>query len=197
MTTCIWPVGSHVATIALHRGPSARFVRDGVETGWDAEKTMTKRACGLGMAAIAVLLLGGGASTVRLKAQAPAAQSAATPERTVWYYYKVKWGFQEEFVDLFRRNHLTVLKEEIKAGRMKSVRTFVPTYHGDGRADWTFAVEIVFRDAAAMTAPSDEGTIQKRLFPDRAKFLKEEQRRFEIVDAHWDVPLNQLDLDHP
>jgi len=24
--------------------------------------------------------------------------------------------------------------------------------------------------------------------------LKEEQRRFEILDAHWDVPLNELDL---
>jgi hypothetical protein len=134
-------------------------------------------------------------ATPRLRAQAPAAQSAQTPERTVWYYYKVKWGFQDEFVDLFRRNHLPVLKEEIKAGRMVSVRTFVPTYHGDGRADWTFAVEIVYKDAAAMTAPSDDEAIQKRLFPDRAKFLKEEQRRFEILDAHWDVPLNQLSVD--
>jgi hypothetical protein len=158
---------------------------------------MTKRACGLGIAAIAVLLLGGGASTVRLQAQAPAGQSATRPERTVWYYYKVKWGFQDEFVDLFRRNHLPVLKEEIKSGRVKSVRTFVPTYHGDGRADWTFAVEIVFRDAAALTGPSEDEAIQRRLFPDHTRFLKEEQRRFEILDAHWDVPLNQLELDHP
>jgi hypothetical protein len=90
-----------------------------------------------------------------------------------------------------------VLKEEIKSGRMKSVRTFVPTYHGDGRADWTFAVEITFRDAAAMTGPSDDDAIQRRLFPDRAKFLKEEQRRFDILEAHWDVPLNQLALDQP
>jgi len=111
------------------------------------------------------------------------------------YYYKVKWGFQDEFTDLFRRNHLPVLKEEIKAGRMKSVRTFVPEYHGDGRADWTFAVEIVYRDVAAMTGPSDDDAIQKRLFPDRAKFLKEEQRRFELLDAHWDVPLNTLSVD--
>jgi hypothetical protein len=158
---------------------------------------MTKRACGLGVAAIGVLLLGGGTSTVWLRAQAPAGQSATRLERTVWYYYKVKWGFQDEFVDLFRRNHLPVLKEETKSGRIKSVRTFVPTYHGDGRADWTFAVEIVFRDAAAMTGPSEDEAIQRRLFPDHAKFLKEEQRRFEILDAHWDVPLNQVDLDHP
>ena len=58
----------------------------------------------------------------------------------------------------------------------------------------TFAVQIVFKDTAAFVAPSGEEAIQKRLFPDRARFLKEEQRRFEILDAHWDVPLNELDL---
>jgi hypothetical protein len=129
-----------------------------------------------------------------VRAQAPAAQSAARPERTTWYFYRVKWGYQDEFVDLFTRNHYPVLKEEIKAGRMTSVRTFVPTYHGDGRADWTFAVAITFKDTAAMMGPSGEEEIVRRLYPDQAKFKKEEQRRFEIVEAHWDVPLNELDL---
>jgi uncharacterized protein CbrC (UPF0167 family) len=130
-----------------------------------------------------------------VRAQAPAAQSASSAERTTWYFYKVKWGFQDEFVDLFRRNHYPVLKEEMKAGRITAVKTYVPSYHGDGRSDWTFAVAISYRDTAAMTGPSGEEEIQRRLFPDRAKFLREEQRRFEILDAHWDVPLNQLDLD--
>ena len=137
----------------------------------------------------------GTATAVTTRAQAPAAQSASRAERTVWYFYRVKWGHQDEFVRLFQKNHLPVLKEEIKAGRMTSVRTFVPTYHGDGRADWTFAVVITFKDTAAMNAPSDEAEIVGRLYPDRATFEKEEQRRFEILDAHWDVPLNELDLD--
>jgi hypothetical protein len=136
-------------------------------------------------------------AAARLRAQAPAAQSAGRAERTTWYFYRIKWGFQDEFVDLFAKNHYPVLKEEMKTGRVTGVRTFVPTYHGDGRADWTFAVEIVFKDAATMTAPGDDEAIQRRLFPDRAKFLKEEQRRFEILDAHWDVPLNQLDAARP
>jgi hypothetical protein len=127
-------------------------------------------------------------------AQSPSLQSSANPQRTVWYFYRVKWGFQEEFQTLFARNHLPVLREEIKIGRLISVKTFVPTYHGDGRADWTFAVQIVFKDAAALTGPSGEEQIQQRLYPDREKFLKEEQRRFEILDAHWDMPLNELDL---
>src|SRR5438552_13392537 len=103
-------------------------------------------------------------------AQAPAAQSGANPQKTVWYFYRVKWGFQDEFQTLFARNHLPVLREEIKGGRVVSVKTFVPSYHGDGRADWTFAVQIVFKDDAALSAPSGEDEIQKRLFPDRAKF---------------------------
>jgi hypothetical protein len=133
--------------------------------------------------------------TPRVVAQAPAGQSATRAERTVWYFYRVKWGFQDEFVALFQRNHYPVLKEQVKTGRIKDVRTYVPTYHGDGRADWTFAVQITYRDTAAMTGPSGDAEIVKKLYPDQAKFAKEEQRRFEILDAHWDVPLNELDLD--
>jgi hypothetical protein len=129
-----------------------------------------------------------------VRAQAPASQSAERPERTTWYFYKVKWGYQDEFVQLFQRNHLPVLREEMKSGRIKDVRTYVPTYHGDGRADWTFAVVITYKDMAAMTAPSQDAEIAKRLYPDQAKFEKEEQRRFEILEAHWDVPLNEVVL---
>ena len=154
----------------------------------------TARTVVAAAATIVALLLPGHTTT---SAQAPAAQAASRPERTVWYFYRVKWGFQDEFVTLFQRNHLPVLKEEMKSGRIKDVRTFVPTYHGDGRADWTFAVVIVYRDIAAMTGPSNDAEIVKRLYPDAAKFAREEQRRFEILDAHWDVPLNELDLSAP
>jgi hypothetical protein len=143
-------------------------------------------------AALALLVLA--MTGIRSAAQAPAAQAGSRPERTAWYFYRVKWGFQDEFVTLFARNHLPVLREQIKSGRIVDVRTYVPTYHGDGRADWTFAVAITFKDIAAMTGPSDDDAIVKRLYPDQAAFKKEEQRRFEILDAHWDVPLNELAL---
>jgi len=145
-------------------------------------------------AAALVLLLGLTIPLAIVRAQAPAGQAADRPERTTWYFYKVKWGYQDEFVTLFSRNHLPILREEMKSGRIKDVRTFVPTYHGDGRADWTFAVVIVYKDIAAMTAPSNDAEIARRLYPDQAKFQKEEQRRFEILDAHWDVPLNEVVL---
>ncbi len=145
---------------------------------------------------LAALLTGfvlGGLIAVR--AQAPTAQSFSRTEKTAWYFYRVKWGYQDEFVSLFRKNHYPVLREEMKTGRITGVRTFVPSYHGDGRADWTFAVAITFRDAAAMAGPSGEAEIIKKLYPDQATFQKEERRRFEILDAHWDVPLNEVEMD--
>ena len=137
--------------------------------------------------AIAIVLL----SAAGPRAQAPAQQTAGEP-KTVWFFYTVKWGFQDEFLDLFQRNHYPILKELEKAGHYLSVKTFVPENHGDGRADWTFAVELV-EPAKRPAAPTEEEIVRK-LYPDRAKLAKEEQRRFELLVAHWDVPLNRIDL---
>ena len=92
----------------------------------------------LPLLAIAGALVIRAVTTPAAMAQAPAAQSAARAERTAWYFYRVKWGNQDEFVRLFAKNHLPVLREQMKTGRIVDVRTYVPTYHGDGRADWTF-----------------------------------------------------------
>jgi hypothetical protein len=124
-------------------------------------------------------------------AQAPPKQAAGEP-KTTWYFYTVKWGFQDEFLDLFQRNHYPILKEMEKNGLYLSVKTFVPENHGDGRADWTFAVELV--SPATRPASPTEADIVAKLYPDRAKLQKEEQRRFELLVAHWDVPLNRIDL---
>jgi hypothetical protein len=136
-------------------------------------------------------LLGfGAAAGARAAAQAPPPSVSA--EKTVWYFYRVKWGFQSEFETLFWRNHYPVLMEGQKRGRITGVKVYAPTYHGDGRSDWTFATELRFRSAEAFVGPSGDAEIASKLYPDQEKFRKEEQRRFEILDAHWDVPLNEL-----
>ena len=121
--------------------------------------------------------------------QAPAAGAA---EVRTWYFYTVKWGSQDEFLDLFQRNHYPVLKARMDAGHYSSIRTYTPRYHGDGRADWTFAVELVERPGS--TGVPTEAEIVKKLYPDQAKFHREEQRRFELLEAHWDVPLSAVDF---
>ena len=103
------------------------------------------------------------------------------------YYYKVRWGFQQEFERLFLKNHYPVLMEMKQRGRVQDVKLFRPTYHL--KEDWTFLVVITYPTWAALGSPSDEEAITKRLYPDYDRFQKEEQRRFEILDSHWDVPL--------
>lgn len=142
------------------------------------------RAAVLGLA----LVLTGLASGVEGQAPPPSAE----PEQTTWYFYTVKWGYQDEFLDLFRRNHYPVLKAQQEAGVFTRIRTYVPTYHGDGRADWTFAVELV---RAANPPKIDEQAQIKKLYPDQETFQKEERRRFELLVAHWDVPLNVVDME--
>jgi hypothetical protein len=43
--------------------------------------------------------------------------------------------------------------------------------------------------------PFDETALQKEMYPDQDTFHREEQRRFEILDAHWDLPLKTVDLE--
>lgn len=107
---------------------------------------------------------------------------------TVEYYYRIRWGAVDEFLELFTRNHWPILREQLASGRYTDVRAFTPRFHGDGRADWNFLVSITYRDWAAIEDHAD-AEISARLYPDRARFEAEERRRFELLEAHWDVTL--------
>ena len=112
---------------------------------------------------------------------------------TAAYYYRVKWGHHEEWLELFRRNHWPILREQLHGGRFTDVRLYEPRFHGDGRADWDVMVTITYRDWAALEAHS-EADLKLRLYPDQERFLLEEARRFELLEAHWDVALAELEL---
>jgi hypothetical protein len=125
---------------------------------------------------------------------APAPLAAQDKPVVAAYYYKVRWGFQQEFERLFFKNHYPVLKDQMgPGGRIKAVNVYRPTFHGEGRADWTFLVVITFSNWAALGGPSPDEAIAKRLYPDQETFKKEEARRFEILDAHWDVPIVEVE----
>ncbi len=37
--------------------------------------------------------------------------------------------------------------------------------------------------------------IKRQLYPDQETFKKEEQKRFEILVGHWDVPIVDVELE--
>jgi hypothetical protein len=117
----------------------------------------------------------------------------AANEVTIAYYYRVRWGHLEEFVDLFEQNHWPILREQLASGRFTDVRAYAPRFHGDGRADWNFLVTITYRDWAAVQEHSEQA-IRERLYPDQDRFKADEAHRFSLLDAHWDVPLEEHPL---
>jgi hypothetical protein len=119
--------------------------------------------------------------------------SGTAPSITAAFYYRVRWGHHEEWLDLFQRNHWPVLREQVRMGRLLDVRLFEPRFHGDGRADWDVLVTITYRDWATLES-HDDADIKLRLYPDQELFRAEERRRFELLEAHWDVPLVELPL---
>jgi hypothetical protein len=123
----------------------------------------------------------------------PVKDTPADTPVAVAYYYKVKWGYQDEFLELFEKNHYPLLQEQVKSGRLLNIELYVPRFHGDGRSDWTFMTILVFRSWQEF-ATSESSEIAKRMYPDQDTFKKEEQRRFELVEAHWDVPLRPLSM---
>lgn len=112
----------------------------------------------------------------------------------VEYYYKARWGFAEEFLTLFRKNHWPVLQKQVESGRLVRVTAVKPRYHATEEGRWDYRVTIVFRDVAAAFDASAEEGIKQQLFPDQEVFRREEQRRFEILLAHWDVPVQDVEL---
>jgi hypothetical protein len=114
---------------------------------------------------------------------------------TVDYYYKARWGQTDEFLRLFKKNHYPVLKKQVESGRLLSATAVRPRYHATEDGRWDYRVTLVFRSVAAAHDNAGEDAIVRQLYPDQDTFRREEQRRFEILEAHWDVPLVPVDLE--
>ena len=142
---------------------------------------------------IPVLLVLLFATTVSFAQGAPA--KSAGPY-AVEYYYKVKWGHSEEFLTLFKKNHYPVLQKGVESGRMLKVFVQQPQLHMPEEARWDYRVTIVFKNATVANEPDPgEEALIKQMYPDQETFKKEEQHRFEILDAHWDLPVTTIDLE--
>ena len=111
------------------------------------------------------------------------------------YYDKAKWGHAEELLTRFQENHYPILKKEMELGRILRVSMISPRLQGTDDGRWDYRVTIVFKSAAIANDNFDSEALARQLYPDQDTFKKEEQRRFEILDAHWDLPIKDVQLD--
>jgi hypothetical protein len=128
-------------------------------------------------------------------ATAQTAQANKEESFVAEYYYKAKWSYADEFIRLFKKNHFPILRKQIETGRILSVTAVKPRYHATEDGRWDYCVTIVFKNMAAASDQASEEPIIKQLYPDQETFKREEQRRFEILLAHWDVPIVSVPLD--
>jgi hypothetical protein len=132
-------------------------------------------------------------SPAPLKAEGAPPQVVAGQPYTVEYYYKLPWGRQQEFLQLFLKNHYPLLEKIRGTGRILSLKMETPAYHTTEDGRWDYRVTIRYKNSTvATTANPAEEAFKKELWPDQATFAKEEQRRFEILLAHWDLPVTDI-----
>jgi hypothetical protein len=128
-----------------------------------------------------------------LRAQGAPPQSSAGQPYAIEYYYKCQWGHQQEFLDLFLKNHWPLLKKIQSTGRIVSLKIESPAYHTTEDGRWDYRVTIVYKNSTVATSsnPDEEGLIEQ-LWPDQDTYKREEQRRFEILVGHWDLPVTEI-----
>ncbi len=72
---------------------------------------------------------------------------------TVEDYYKVKWGYANEFIDLWKKNHYPLLKKAMQKGDILSVTAQIPILHSGEDTRWDFKVIIVYKNTDLAFAP--------------------------------------------
>ncbi|WP_221284503.1 hypothetical protein [Mucilaginibacter sp. SP1R1] len=109
-------------------------------------------------------------------------------------YYKIKWGYADEFIALWKKNHYPLLKKLLEKGDVISIEAETPRLHSSEESRWDLKVSVVFKNAPLAFDYSIVDPYKKQLFPDQEAYKKEEQRRWEIVLAHWDVTVESVPL---
>ena len=112
------------------------------------------------------------------------------PTYEVEWVYRVKWGHDEEFWRIFKRTQIPVLDKEKELGYVLNYEVYRPGLHTGEDSRWNYRLVITYKN---VLASSHAREIEKALYPDRDAYEREENRRWELIDAHYDLPIRQID----
>jgi hypothetical protein len=129
------------------------------------------------------MLLGVAAFTAR--GQQSSTATSDEPFLEEWVY-KVKWGYSEEFFEILKKYQLAILEKEKQLGYVAQYTVYAPGLHTSEDQRWDYRVSIIFKNQAAA---KHEREVALQLFPDQQTFKKEENHRWELTEAHWDLPV--------
>jgi hypothetical protein len=116
-------------------------------------------------------------------------QQSGQPYIVEWVY-KVKFGYQDEFWQIFQKYQIATLNKEKELGGVLKYEVFRPGLHTSEDHRWDYRIVIYYKN---VESSSQGSKVEKQLFPDQAKMKREELRRWELTEDHWDLPIRQID----
>lgn len=132
--------------------------------------------------------------TVQFQSPASIAQTISDEEFVVECYYKTRWGHFDEFYELYKKNHYPILKRLRDMGRIVRMEAAFPVNHAGESDRWDMRFTIVYPNVLIAHEDFDNTAIIEELYPDQQTLLREEKRRFELLEVHTDVPIWVNDL---
>jgi hypothetical protein len=108
----------------------------------------------------------------------------------VEWVHRVKWGHADEFFDIFKKYQIKILDRQKELGSVLQYTVYRPGLHTSEDQRWDYRVLVVYKNQAAT---SQEEIVARQLFPDHATFKREENHRWELIEAHWDLPIREID----
>src|SRR5262249_47763111 len=142
-----------------------------VEPDWK-ETFMTRQSSAASLLLGAVLMVGSGQQAA---AQSTAPKAATPAPYIVEWVYRAKWGYKEEYLELFKKYQVPVLDRLKQLGYVVDYVIYTPSLHTSEDNRWDYRVVITYKDQAAS---AHEGEVSRQIFPDQAKLKREEQRRW-------------------
>jgi len=124
------------------------------------------------------------------QSNSPAATAAVDKPYLVEWVYKVKWGYADEFWEIFKKYQIATLNREKALGYVTSYTVYRPGLHTGEDIRWEYRVVITYMNQASSSHGAE---VEKELFPDRETQRREENRRWQITEAHYDLPIHVID----
>ena len=110
-------------------------------------------------------------------------------------YYKLPPGRQDEWLELYKKYHLPIMKYEKEHGQVISETIYTRAAHHVSPS-WDIAIVIVAPPPGKRPKPEKtRGELIRSLFPDLDDYVKGERSRWALTLEHWDEQWIEVDVE--
>jgi len=121
---------------------------------------------------------------------APASAAVTGKPYQVEWVYRIKYGYKDEWWPIFQKYQIAILDKEKELGYVSDYTIYAPGLHTSVESRWDYRIVITYKNQESAGHSAEIG---KQLFPARQLVKKEENRRWELTENHWDLPIHPVD----